>query len=64
MNKTTIELTPEDCEMFLIFQKNYPAIQFMIRSGVFEIKQGNAILSFTETGTLKSVKRELFTYLQ
>lgn len=37
------------------------AFRFMMESGVFDIKKGNAILSFDTTGELKSIKRELFS---
>lgn len=46
-----IELTPKEARAF----------RFMMESGVFDIKKGNAVLSFNENGELKSIKRELFT---
>lgn len=37
-------------------------IRFMVESGVFDIRGGNATLSFDPKGNLKSIKRELFSY--
>ncbi len=37
-------------------------LRFLMESGVFDIKGGNAVLSFDATGQLKTIKRELFSY--
>lgn len=37
-------------------------LRFMMEAGIFDIRGGNAVLSFDATGHLKSIKRELFTY--
>jgi len=48
----SVELTPDMAEK----------LRFMVQSGVFDIRGGNATLSFAPNGELKSIKRELFTY--
>lgn len=37
-------------------------LRFMVEAGVFDMRGGNATLSFAPNGDLKSIKRELFTY--
>lgn len=46
-----LEISPREARVF----------RFMMESGVFDIKKGNAVLSFDASGELKSIKRELFT---
>jgi hypothetical protein len=36
------------------------ALRTMVEVGVFDIRGGNAVLSFTPTGELKSIKKETF----
>lgn len=59
---TAVELTEEQALLFRIFMEHYSTIEFMTKSGVWDIKGGNAILNFDSTGHLKSVKKETFTY--
>lgn len=37
-------------------------LRFIMESGVFDIRGGNAVLSFNQNGELKTIKRELFSY--
>lgn len=37
-------------------------LRFMMESGLFDMKGANAILSFDEKGTLKTIKKETFYY--
>lgn len=37
-------------------------LRFMIESGIFDIRGGNAVLSFAPNGELKSIKKEQFIY--
>lgn len=37
-------------------------LKFLSESGVFDMRGGNAILSFAPNGELKSIKKELFVY--
>lgn len=59
---TTLELTRHDAALFVLFQQYYNDFGFMVQSGVFDIRNGKATLSFDESGALKNVKRELWTY--
>lgn len=37
-------------------------LRFMVESGVFDVRGGNVTLSFDQGGTLKTIKKEIFTY--
>lgn len=37
-------------------------LRFMIESGIFDMRGGNAVLSFAPNGELKSIKKEQFMY--
>lgn len=62
MELVAIELDNNQATFLNLCQKNYATIGFMYSSGVFDIRSGNAILSFSPQGVLKSIKRELFSY--
>lgn len=62
-NTTPVFLTPEQAALFVLFMQHYDSIGFMIGSGVFDMKQGNVVLSFDQKGRLKTIKRELYTYM-
>lgn len=51
-------MTAEEAALFVIFQKNYDSIAFMIAQGVFDIKQGSATLSFDSEGTLLAIEKK------
>jgi len=59
---TTVQMTRHDAAMFLLFQQYYDDFGFMLQSGVWDIQNGKAILSFDNSGALKNIKRELWTY--
>jgi hypothetical protein len=63
-DKTTVFLAPEQVALFRLFTQHYDAIDFMLKSGVFDMKQGNVVLSFDQKGRLKSIKRELYSYAE
>ena len=52
MPLVSIEVTPNIAD----------ALAFMVRAGVFDVRGGNAILSFDPQGALKSIKKEVFVY--
>lgn len=56
-------LSDEQAALFILFMKHYDSFGLMIQSGVFDIVNGNAILSFDGQAKLKTIKRELFTYV-
>ncbi len=37
-------------------------LRFIAESGVFDMRGGNAILSFSPAGELKTIKKEVFYY--
>lgn len=55
-----INLIPEEAARFRFFMDHYDSINFMLQSGVFEMKHGNATLSFDSEGRLKSIKKEVY----
>ena len=59
---TTITLTDEQAALFIIFEKHYHTIAFMIACGVFDIAIGEATLKFSKGGTLVAVEKNLVTY--
>jgi len=59
---TTIELTDYEAETFLTFQKNKGLFDVLISERIHEMKNGNAILSFNESGILAKVQVEQVVY--
>lgn len=39
-------------------------LRFLMESGVFDMRGGNATLSFAPNGELKSIKKELFYHVK
>lgn len=37
-------------------------LRFMVEEGVFDVRGGNVTLNFAPNGSLKSIKKELFSY--
>jgi hypothetical protein len=68
----TVELSPEDAILFVEFQKNYKKFQefdefyeihtTMKKAGVFDIKNGKAILNFNRFGQLADIELQYHTY--
>lgn len=58
----TVILTDEQAALFILFQKHYDSIGFMMSQGVFDIRQGNATLNFDKNGDLMSIDKHLFSY--
>ncbi len=54
--KIPVVMTALDAERFLVFQKYYIEIREMIDSGVFETKNGKAILSFNSDGKMMEIE--------
>lgn len=59
----TVELTDEQAALFILFQKNYHTIAFMIANGVFDIPIGEAILKFSRGGKLVAVEKHVVAYV-
>lgn len=58
----TIQITTKDAELFKVFMEHYDAVEFMIRDGVFNIKQGSAKLNFDKKGFLQSIDKHFFIH--
>ena len=59
---TTVLMTDEECALFILFQKHYDNIAYLISQGVFDIKEGNAKLSFNQNGECLSIEKQLFNH--
>lgn len=55
MNEITIFLTENDAIQYKTFM-------LLMNKGVFDIRKGNAILSFDHEGILQTIRREDFMY--
>lgn len=53
---TRIELTPEDAELFIKFQKRYSFIKLMESVGAFDIKSGSMRVNFDNSGGIGSIE--------
>lgn len=58
-----IALDETQSNFLAVCNTNFQTINFMYKSGVFQILGGNAILSFDPKGNLKSIKEERFYYV-
>lgn len=52
---TSIELSSQDAALFVSFQKNYDTFMTLKDSGVFDIRNGTAVLNFDNNGTLTDI---------
>lgn len=50
-----IELTDNEAELFKQFRQNEPNFTAMLSCGVFDVKKGQVILSFSAEGKLTDV---------
>jgi len=50
-----IELTEQDAQQFRDFQQHYDLFTVLNNSGVFDIRNGTALLNFDSTGTLSDI---------
>lgn len=62
MNEITIFLTENDAIQYRLFQQHYKTFMLLMNKGVFDIRKGNAILSFDHEGILQTIRREDFMY--
>ena len=61
LNMEILALDPNQANFLALCNKNFLTLSFMYSSGVFDIRGGNALLSFDDKGKLLKIKRELFT---
>jgi len=57
-----IDISEEDARLFLEFQRNYENFLTLIKSGVFNVKNGNATIHFDKDGTLKEITLHTISY--
>lgn len=62
MNEITIFLTENDAVRFKEFQQNYDNFMLLINKGVFEIKNGSAVLNFDSNGKITTIQRADMLY--
>ena len=56
MKNINIELSEEEAQQFIAFRKHQADFVSLINTGVFNIRNGSAILSFNKDGVLDSVQ--------
>ncbi len=56
-NQITIFLTDDQAKKFVEFQKNYETFRILQERGVFNIRNGNAVLHFDSFGVLQTIER-------
>lgn len=59
---TNIELSEIDARLFVEFQKNYNTFCILQNSGVFNIRNGNAVVHFNRDGVLCEVDVNTVNY--
>lgn len=59
---TILQLTDADAKLFLLFRKHQDVFGVMVQAGVFNVRSGEAILSFKPTGELGSIVLKSLTY--
>jgi hypothetical protein len=57
MNKVAVYIADEEATQFLLFQQHYEPFTILVDSGVFDIRNGSAILHFDNQGILQAVNR-------
>lgn len=62
MDKVAVYIADSEAAQFLLFQEHYEPFTIMLESGVFDIRNGSAILHFDNHGTLQAVNRADILY--
>lgn len=62
METIAVYIPDEDANKFLLFQQHFEPFSIMLDSGVFEIKNGSAVLHFDSNGTLQAINRADIIY--
>lgn len=57
-----IELTDQEAQLFLEYQKNRDTFKIMLEAGVFGVRNGQAILSFDPSGTMCDIDIHMKRY--
>lgn len=57
MEQIAVYVADEEAQKFLLFQQYYEPFTVLLDSGVFNIRNGSAILHFDNEGTLQAINR-------
>lgn len=60
--KITVELSELDAQLFIEFQKNHDTFLTLAQSGVFNIRNGNAVINFDKEGTIREISFNIIGY--
>jgi hypothetical protein len=52
----TVQLTPEDAELFVLFRRYQDKFKDMIEAKMFEIRNGSATIDFSPQGHMMDIK--------
>lgn len=52
---TLIELSDQDAQLFVLFQRNYQKFALLVEHQVFDVKNGSAELHFDRKGDIASI---------
>lgn len=53
--QTPVYLTPEDCQLFVQFQKRYAFMKLLESLNVFSLRSANVVINFNNLGEIMSV---------
>lgn len=59
---TIVEMTDEDARLFLMFRQHQSRFKLLLEGGVFDIKSGQATISFKPTGEIGSIVVQALVY--
>lgn len=62
IKQVKIILSEEDAKRWIEYQKNYVTFVLMLERGVFDIKNGSALLNFDSQGILQNIQRSDYLY--
>lgn len=57
-----LELTPYEAELFMAFRKHQDQFEVLREAGVFDVRNGKAVLSFDSAGTLQDIDFDIKGY--
>lgn len=55
---TRLDLTEEECKLFLQFQKRYAFMQLLESIGIFDIRNGSVTINFDTIGGITNVEKK------
>lgn len=59
---TIVEMTDEDARLFLLFRQHQGRFKLLLDRGVFDIKSGQATISFKPTGDIGTIVVQALVY--